>query len=111
PRDWHSSLSYGMGIEYKLNDFLKLRGGYFFHETPIPEANFDTALPDASSNTITLGAGINLNKNTTLDFGYAAVFYLPRKINNTIGSASGASINGKYKSFINVYALTLTFKI
>lgn len=111
PKDWRSAFSYALGTEYKVNDILKLRGGYFFHKTPIPEANFDTALPDSTSNSITLGTGINLNKNTTLDFAYAAIFYAKRKISNNIGSSSGVNINGKYKSFINVYILTLIFKL
>ncbi len=111
PKDWHSTLSYALGTEYKVNDILKLRGGYFFHKTPIPQANFDTALPDSTSNSVTLGAGINLNKNTTLDFAYAAIFYAKRKISNNIGASSGVNINGEYSTFVNVYMLTLTFKL
>lgn len=36
PKDWHSAFSYALGTEYKVNDTLKLRGGYLFHKTPIP---------------------------------------------------------------------------
>lgn len=111
PKDWHSTFSYALGAEYKVNDILKLRGGYFYHKTPIPQSNFDTSLPDATSNSVTVGAGINLNKNTTLDFAYAAMFFDKRKIDNNIGAGSGASIDGKYSAFTNVYLLTLTFKI
>ena len=64
---------------------------------------------DNTSNSVTLGAGINLNKNLVLDFAYAAMFYAKRKITNDVGSPD--SINGKYSSFINVYMATLTFKI
>jgi len=111
PKDWRSAFSYALGTEYKVNDTLKLRGGYFYHKTPIPQANFDTALPDSTSNSVTLGTGINLNKNTTFDFAYAAIFYNLRKINNAVGASSGASINGKYNSFANVYLMTMTFKL
>lgn len=110
-KDWHSVFSYALGTEYKVNDTLKVRGGYLFHKTPIPQANFETSLPDSTSNSVTVGAGINLNKNTTLDFAYAAMFYAKRKISNTIGSSSGVNINGEYSSFCNVYMLTLTFKL
>lgn len=111
PKDWHAAFAYAVGAEYKITDSLKLRGGYFFHQTPIPEANFETALPDSNSNSMTLGFGIDLNKATTFDFAYAGVFYNERKISNAIGSSSGANINGNYNSFINVYLLTLTFKL
>lgn len=110
-KDWHSAFSYAFGTEYKVNDILKLRAGYFFHKTPVPQANFDTALPDATSNSVTLGAGINLNKNLTLDLAYAAMFFAKREISNDVGASSGASINGKYRTFDNIYILTLTFKI
>ncbi|MDD5464925.1 MAG: OmpP1/FadL family transporter [Candidatus Omnitrophica bacterium] len=110
-RDWRAVLSWAFGTEYKVNDNWKLRAGYFFHKTPIPEGTFDTALPDSTSNSLTLGTGYQINKNLSLDFAYAAMFYNQRKINNAVGSSSGANINGKYDTFINVYLLTLTFKL
>lgn len=110
-RDWHSTFSYALGTEYKVNDILKLRAGYFYHKTPVPQANFDTALPDATSNSLTLGTGIKINKNVTLDFAYAAMFFDKREIDNDVGASSGASIDGKYSSFNNLYLLTLTFKL
>ena len=111
PKDWHAVFSYAFGTEYKVNDRLKLRGGYFFHKTPIPEGTFNTNLPDSTSNSVTVGAGINLTKNTTLDFAYAAMFFNKRKVDNAVGSTSGANIDGKYSGFTNVYLLTLTFKL
>lgn len=110
-RDWRAVLSYAFGTEYKVNGHWKLRAGYFFHKTPIPEGTFDTALPDSTSNSLTLGTGYQINKNLGIDFAYAAMFYNSRKIDNAVGSSSGASINGKYNTFINVYLLTFTFKL
>ncbi len=110
PRDWHSALSFCLGGEYKMNEKWRVRGGYFFHKTPIPSANFDTALPDSSSNTITTGIGYSINKNTTLDLAYAAMFFNKREILNTIGSSSGANINGEYEQFTHVILATLSFK-
>jgi len=109
-KNWHSTFSYALGTEYKVNDILKLRAGYFYHKTPIAQANFHPNLPDATSNSVTLGVGINLNKNTTLDFAYAAMFFGDRKVNNSVGSATGG-INGTYRTFDNLYALTLSFRL
>ena len=110
-RDWRAVLSGAFGTEYKVNDNWKLRLGYLFHKTPIPQGTFDTALPDSTSNTLTLGTGYQINKNLGLDFAYAAMFFNPRKINNTVGSSSGVNINGEYRSFINVYMITMTLKL
>jgi long-subunit fatty acid transport protein len=79
--------------------------------TTTPQANFDTALPDTTSNSLTVGTGYSFNKNTNIDFSYAAMFYDKRKIDNDVGATSGASIDGKYSTFCNVYMVTLTFKI
>jgi long-chain fatty acid transport protein len=65
-RNWHSVFSFALGTEYKVNDNWKLRAGYFHHKTPIAQANFETSLPDASSNSLTLGTGYSFNKNKLL---------------------------------------------
>ena len=109
-RNWHSVFSYALGTEYKLNDKWKLRAGYFYHKTPIAQANFETSLPDASSNSVTFGIGYAFNKNFNLDFAYAAMFFKTRKIANNVGNPL-TDIDGKYSTFNNLYALTLTFKL
>ena len=111
PRDWHGAFSYALGTQYKVNDRWKLRAGYFFHQTPIPQANFDTALPDSTSNSVTVGTGFSFTKNISIDFAYAAMFYNSRDIDNDVGAGSGASIDGKYESFNNIYMVTLNFKL
>jgi len=110
-RDWHAAFSYGFGAEYKVNAKWRLRAGYFFHQTPIPQGTFDTALPDSSVNALTLGTGYSFNKNWTLDFAYSGMFYNERKVNNSIGSLNGVNINGKYNSFYNLYLVTVTYKL
>ena len=107
-RNWHSVFSYSCGTEYKINDTWKLRAGYFYHKTPIAQANFETSLPDASANSVTFGVGYAINKNLNFDFAYAAMFFDPRKVTNNVGSSG---INGTYHSFDNIYMATVTFKI
>ncbi|MCX5693250.1 MAG: OmpP1/FadL family transporter [Candidatus Omnitrophica bacterium] len=111
PKNWHSAFSCGLGAEYKVNDKWKLRGGYFYHQSPIAGANFETSLPDSDSHSVTTGLGYKFNKDMGLDFAYAAMFFNKRGVRNTTGASSGASINGDYESFINVYMLTFSFKL
>ncbi|MFA5430261.1 MAG: hypothetical protein WC329_03800, partial [Candidatus Omnitrophota bacterium] len=68
-------------------------------------------IPDAKSNIVTLGAGIKLKENVGIDIAYAAMFYATRNVKNDVGSLSGADINGKYATFINICVVTLTFKL
>lgn len=111
PKNWHSAFSFAYGAEYIANDKWKLRGGYFYHQSPIPGANFETSLPDSDSHSITTGLGYKFNKDMGLDFAYAGMFFNKRGVQNTKGSASGASINGDYEAFINIYMLTFSFKL
>jgi len=103
-KDWKSVLSTGLGTEYKWNDHLRLRGGYFFHQTPIPDENFHSNLPDSNSHSIALGFGYDLNDKTTLDFAYSHMFFENRTID---GSTAGATINGTYEEGINLLQLTV----
>lgn len=43
-----------------MTDMLKLRGGYFFDPTPIPDNTFDVIWADADKKTYSIGLGLNL---------------------------------------------------
>lgn len=108
-RDWESVFSIGAGAEYAINERLRLRGGYFYHQTPVPEATFDTSLPDSDSHSATAGFGYNINDNATIDMSYAAMFFKERSIDNAVGASSGASIDGEYKNFTNIVMMTFGY--
>ena len=107
PRDWKSVMSAGVGVEYACSDRLRLRGGYFFHETPMPDANFQASLPDSNSHSVTAGFGFDIKKDVTLDLAYAGMFFDEREV--TSGFASG-TIDGKYKNFTNLVSMTVGYK-
>ncbi len=109
-RDWHSAVSFALGTEYKAADRLRLRGGYYYHQSPIPQDTWDTSLPDANSHSVTTGFGYDVSKSLTLDFAYGVMFYNDRSINNNVGNSSGASIDGKYSQWINLAVITATYK-
>jgi long-chain fatty acid transport protein len=110
PRDWRSVFSYAFGTEYKLNEKWRLRGGYFYHKSPIPQATFDTTLPDSDSHSITTGVGYTFNKNFKLDLAYAAMFYRDRVIDQKTGFLTGTNVDGRYSQFANLYLVTLNYK-
>lgn len=107
PKDWNSVWSTGLGAEYNMNDSLRLRGGYFFHQSPIPKENFHTNLPDANSHSLTAGFGYDLNDKTTFDLAYSHMFFEERSITN---STAGSTINGKYTEGIDLLQVTLNRK-
>ena len=107
-KDWDDVLSFGIGLDYKYSDKIDLRCGYIFEENPIPEANFDTALPDADRHCMTLGFGYRFNA-MVMDVAYMAVFFEDRDVANDVGAASNASIDGSYEQFVNIFALGFTY--
>ena len=106
--NWHSAWSEAIGAEYAVNDRLRLRGGYYHHDSPIPKDTWDPNLPDANSHGITTGFGYDLTSHLTIDIAYSALIYEQRNINNTVSSPN--TVNGKYTQFINLGLVTLTYK-
>ena len=108
-RDYHDAWSFDAGAQYSLTDRFRLRGGYFFHQTPIPEATFDNAVPDNNSNSFTTGFGYDIKKNLTFDFAWAAMFYKTRRISNNVEDITGNGVNGTYHQWVNLVLGTVTY--
>ncbi|MBU4334020.1 MAG: outer membrane protein transport protein, partial [Candidatus Omnitrophica bacterium] len=103
-RDWNGAMSAGIGGEYKWSDRLRLRGGYFFHQEVIPNATFQSSLPDANSHSLTTGFGYDIKENMTLDLTYCGMFFEDREASS--GLVSG-TIDGTYKNFTNIVSMSL----
>lgn len=84
-----------------------MRAGFQHHQSPVPQANFDTDYPDLTSNAVSCGIGYDITSKLTIDVAYAAVFEDTRNVTTTIGSTA---LNGKYSGFVNVGMMTLTYK-
>ncbi len=108
-KDWHSSLAYGIGAEYKASNKLALRGGYVFYETPIPSANFETALPGSDRHGFTLGAGYKLREDLAINMAYFGVLLVDRDVTNDVASAS-SNLDGEYEGYINIFSVGFTYK-
>ncbi|MCA9409218.1 MAG: outer membrane protein transport protein, partial [Candidatus Omnitrophica bacterium] len=108
-KDWKSVMSIGVGTEYKFSEETRLRAGYFWHQTPIPEGTFDTTLPDSDSHGFNLGFGVDMTEDLTLDLAWTGIMYEKRDVNNAIGNSVGADLDGKYRNFTNLFIATLNY--
>ena len=108
-KDWNDTLAYGIGAEYQANDKLALRGGYLFYQTPIPAANFETALPDSDRHGFTFGAGYDVNDSITIDMAYIGVLFKGRVVTNDVRTAA-PDIDGEYEGYANVVSVGFTYK-
>jgi long-chain fatty acid transport protein len=108
-KDWHDTLSLAMGTEYAATEALRLRGGFFLHQSPVNKSTWDPSVPDSDSLGITMGAGYDITKNWTADLTLAEMFYKTRHVNNDVGSPS-SSIDGKYHQHVNLVLAGATYK-
>ena len=109
-REWHSVWSESLGVQYAVNDKLRLRTGYEHHQTPVPENTADSQFPDSDSDAVTFGVGYDITSRLTVDIAYVADFYQSRNVVNTVGNSVGAFTSGKYSEFVNVGTFSLTYK-
>jgi long-chain fatty acid transport protein len=109
PKDYDDVIAVALGAEYAMSDRLRLRGGFYYHENPVPASTWSPMLPDADSHAFTAGFGYDIKKNLTFDFAYGAMFYNTRNVDNTVGDASGGGIDGEYKQFSNLAFASVTY--
>jgi len=105
-KDWHSVIATALGAEYKLTDRLRLRGGFYYHQNPVPAANWSPMLPDADSHAFTTGFGYDIKKDLTFDFAYGAMFLNKRNVTNSVASGT---ISGTYEQWINLIFASVTY--
>ncbi|MCK5180837.1 MAG: outer membrane protein transport protein, partial [Candidatus Omnitrophica bacterium] len=108
-RDWKDVWSACLGFEYGWSEALKLRGGYYYHTTPIPEENWESNLPDSDSHGLTTGFGYDITKNTVIDMAYSALLYESRTVDNAVGAGSGASLDGEYEQIMHMGLVTFSY--
>ena len=108
--NWKDTWRYSVGVNYKMNDRLTLRGGLAFDESPMDTAHRTPRLPDADRTWLALGAKYMITPNTAVDFGYVHIFIKDPKIENrNDGSTAGFGlINGTYESNVNIFSVGLS---
>lgn len=72
-KDWRNTWRLGVGAEYQATDWLALRAGFVWDESPMTEEYEDYLVPTSGRRIYSLGAGFNLNESWTLDLVYAYI--------------------------------------
>lgn len=111
-RKWNNTFSIGIGGEYKLNEALKARGGYVFHETPIPNESFEPSVPQGSRHGVFAGIGYSWGKkmDKIVDFASGIIIGEDRNVHNTVGDSVQGLIDGNYDSIAYVITVNFNYK-
>ncbi len=110
-KDWKNTWALRIGGQYRLSDQWKLRAGYVYDQSPVPSDRFETGLPDADRQGLTIGAGYAVG-NITVDASYMYLWFKNRTISNSFagGLTPDPSLNGTYKSSAQLAAVTVGYK-
>jgi len=114
PLNWHNTWNLETGLNYKYDEHLQLRGGFYYEPAIVPESSFSPSLPDLSRYALTIGTGYAFTPSFLVDLAYNAIFEHNRSINNSIGQNSTGdptvTTAGTYKNFTNLISLNLTYR-
>lgn len=97
---WFASI----GADYRLNDQWTLRGGLAYDETPTVDAHRDPRIPDGSRRWLAAGVGWKASDTLRFDASYAHLFVANGRVNDT--SATFDNLNGYFKSYGNLFAVS-----
>ncbi len=104
PKNYKDTYILRIGGEYKYNDDLRLRAGYYYDHSPVQSAYVDPMLPDANRNGLNLGFGYNITKNFNVDVAYLFILFDERKAENTV-----INFDGTYHTRVNLIGVDLGY--
>lgn len=79
PQNWKDTYTAGITGEWKFDDAWRLRGGYQYFKTPVPDYTMSPMIPDSNQHVATVGVAWRTGHHR-LDVSYAHVFYEDREI-------------------------------
>lgn len=92
-RNWDDTTQIKIGMEYKLNDIVSLRCGYFNDPSPIPDDSFDLEWPCCDKETYTFGLGLDYTS-----WAFDAMISYSETDKRIIDKGESDNLNDSYKS-------------
>jgi long-chain fatty acid transport protein len=111
-KNWHDAWAFRFGANYEIKEGMKLRAGYIYDLTPVPDQTFDPQVPDANRHIFTVGGELKI-KRFTLGIAYNYILSESRNKNNAIafnGVPVPVQANGRYNSDVHSLGLSWSFQ-
>lgn len=89
PKNFKNTITLRLGTEYKFNDLIAGRLGYYYDESPYEDKDFIPETPSFDSNVITAGVGLNFKNGFGVDVAGGYALPKARTFNNTYLNFSG----------------------
>jgi len=111
PENWEDSLRYSLGVNYQADAKWIYRAGLALDETPIATAEDRTArLPDEDRIWLSLGFGYKISNTSSVDVGYAHIFFDDAAINNSSTASFGHILTGTYDISADIFSAQFNWK-
>jgi long-chain fatty acid transport protein len=113
--DWHDAWGYRFGAQYAVNQYLDVRAGVAYDESPIPNKSVSPRVPGGDRWIYAVGFGGHYEAFTA-DLAYQYVDAESVKMGSTAGEdsvydATGVPLTGKFKDVdAHIVAVNLTYK-
>lgn len=113
PKDWNDVWAFRFGANYKIREGMKLRAGYIYDLSPVPDDTFDPQVADANRHIFTVGGDLQL-KRFTLGIAYNYLLVESRdKENlitlNNVPYPTPFQANGRYKSRVHSLGVSMAY--
>jgi long-chain fatty acid transport protein len=101
-KKWHDAWALRFGANWQATPRVKLRAGYTFDMTPVPDSTFEPQVPDSNRHIFALGGDVKLGR-FTMGLAYNFILNEGRHKDNTftingIPLPESAQVNGRYQS-------------
>ncbi len=98
-----------LGANYQYTPAWKFKAGLAYDQSPIPDSSLrPTSLPDNDRIVASIGAQYRLNPDTTIDVGYAHLFF-HASINNATDPEKG-TVKGNWKTGADLFGVQISYR-
>ncbi len=106
-KDWNDAWRYSIGVEYALTDWMDLRAGFIYDESPAPSGKIDYLIPTDDRQLYSLGTGFHWD-SYTVDLSYTYIVASDAHYDDRPddGIYNGSSRDGR----THVFGLSLGYK-
>jgi long-chain fatty acid transport protein len=113
-KNWHDAWALRFGIGYQLKENMKIRAGYTFDMTPVPNSTLEPQVPDSNRHIFAVGNELKVWR-LTLAFAYNFILNESRNKDNLfaingVPLPEPAQVNGTYRSHTHSVGLSTTFQ-
>jgi long-chain fatty acid transport protein len=112
PKNWKDTWAFRFGLNYQMTEAIKLRGGYIYDQSPVPDDTFDPQIPNANQHIFTIGGDWRI-KRVTLGIAYNFILGESRNKDNVLtsnGVPFPLQANGRYNTTAHLLGLSLAYQ-